>query len=305
MMTDNELKTQAENLQNNLNRLINSEKEKLEILLDCLKNLNDIIQEEDNFDNPTDLLDLLSNIKSNLDTSRANISTFEKAIKNIDNSLSRSNTEIISSEPNSGDFAITETKIDTIPIKEIETESPIEITEAEIPQSSNEVIDASEENQVTKLFEQNSSSPENNGLNSDLETKICDNNTLLISEIQNKVLLPFSVSELEKELAENRHYANLQDIIDTKYTIPLDKYKNAALARFKEAYNLMRKKEKASITSSLDLALELTFSNLLNPAIITACKNLDELDIYLDYLSSNELDKFDIFEIKYEMLPTK
>lgn len=305
MMTDNELKTQAENLQNNLNRLINSEKEKLEILLDCLKNLNDIIQEEDNFDNPTDLLDLLSNIKSNLDTSRANISTFEKAIKNIDNSLSKSNTEIISSEPNSGDFAITETKIDTIPIKEIETESPIEITEAEIPQSSNEVIDASEENQVTKLFEQNSSSPENNGLNSDLETKICDNNTLLISEIQNKVLLPFSVSELEKELAENRHYANLQDIIDTKYTIPLDKYKNAALARFKEAYNLMRKKEKASITSSLDLALELTFNNLLNPAIITACKNLDELDIYLDYLSSNELDKFDIFEIKYEMLPTK
>ncbi len=305
MMTDNELKTQAENLQNNLNRLINSEKEKLEILLDCLKNLNDIIQEEDNFDNPTDLLDLLSNIKSNLDTSRANISTFEKAIKNIDNSLSKSNTEIISSEPNSGDFAITETKIDTIPIKEIETESPIEITEAEIPQSSNEVIDASEENQVTKLFEQNSSSPENNGLNSDLETKICDNSTLLISEIQNKVLLPFSVSELEKELAENRHYANLQDIIDTKYTIPLDKYKNAALARFKEAYNLMRKKEKASITSSLDLALELTFNNLLNPAIITACKNLDELDIYLDYLSSNELDKFDIFEIKYEMLPTK
>ncbi len=303
MMTDNELKTQAENLQNNLNRLINSEKEKLEILLDCLKNLNDIIQEEDNFDNPTDLLDLLSNIKSNLDTSRANISTFEKAIKNIDNSLSKSNTEIISSEPNSGDFAITETKIDTIPIKEIE--SPIEITEAEIPQSSNEVIDASEENQVTKLFEQNSSSPENNGLNSDLETKICDNSTLLISEIQNKVLLPFSVSELEKELAENRHYANLQDIIDTKYTIPLDKYKNAALARFKEAYNLMRKKEKASITSSLDLALELTFNNLLNPAIITACKNLDELDIYLDYLSSNELDKFDIFEIKYEMLPTK
>ena len=85
----------------------------------------------------------------------------------------------------------------------------------------------------------------------------------------------------------------------------MDKYKNAALARFKEAYNLMRKKENASITSSLDLALELTFNNLLNPAIITACKNLDELDIYLDNLSSNELDKFKIFDIKYEMLPTK
>lgn len=305
MMSDNELKTQAENLQNNINSLINSENEKLKILLECLKILNTIIQEEDNFDNPTELIDLLSNIKSNLDTSRSNISTFEKAIKNIGTSLSRSNTESISSEPNSRDLVIAEAKIDPITIKEIETESPIEIIESEVSQSSNEVIDASEENQVTKLFEQNSSSPENNGLNSDLEIKICDNNTLLISEIQNKVLLPFSVSELEKELAENTHYTSLQDIIDTKYTIPLDKYKNAALARFKEAYNLMRKKEKASISSSLDLALELTFNNLLNPAIITACKNLDELDIYLDYLSSNELNKFDIFEIKYEMLPTK
>lgn len=305
MMSDIELKAQTENLQNNLNNLINSEKEKLEILLDCLKNLNDIIQEEDNFDNPTDLLDLLSNIKSNLDTSRANISTFEKAIKNIDNSLSKSNTENILPKPNLGDFEITETKINPFPIKEIETESPIETTEAEIPQSSNKALDVSEGNQVTKLFEQNSSSPENNGLNSTLKAEISDNNTLLISEIQNKVLLPFSVSELEKELAENGHYSNLQDIIDTKYTIPLDKYKNAALARFKEAYNLMRKKEKASVTSSLDLALELTFNNLLNPAIITACKNLDELDIYLDCLSSNELDDFKIFKVKYEMLPTK
>lgn len=296
MMSDNELKKQTENLKSNLNALISSEKEKLEILLECLKSLNTIIQEEDNFDNPTELIDLLSNIKSNLDNSRTNISTFENVIQNIDTSLLKTNKEDIISEIVQSN---TETNIesDTIPI-------PSETFETDIVNSSDEpVVVEPENNQVVKMFEQNSTTPENNGLNSNLKTEIRDNNTLLISEIQNKVVLPFSVSELEKDLEENTNYTDLQDIINRKYTIPLDKYKNAALARFKEAYNLMRKKEKTSIASSLDLALELTFNNLLNPAIITACKNLDELDIYLDYLSSNELDKFKIFDIKYEMLP--
>ncbi len=297
MMSDNDFKKQTENLKSNLNKIISAEKEKLEILLECLKDLNTIIQEEDNFNNPTELIDLLSNIKSNLDNSRTNISTFENVIQNLDTSLLKSNKKDTISEIGQSS---NETNIepDTVP-------TPSATIETDIINSSDKPVVEPEQNQVVKMFEQNSTVPENNGLNSNLKTEICDNNTLLISEIQNKVLLPFSVAELEKELEENTNYTDLQDIIDTKYTIPLDKYKNAALARFKEAYNLMRKKENASIASSLDLALELTFNNLLNPAIITACKNIDELDIYLDYLSSNELDKFDIFEIKYEMLPTK
>ncbi len=297
MMSNDELKNQTENLKSNLNTLISSEKEKIEILLKCLNSLNTIIQEEDNFDNPTELIDLLSNIKSNLDNSRSNISTFESVIQNIDTSLLKSNKEetISEIEQSSNEISI-----------EPDTEAMTsETIETNIVNSNDELVVETQENQVIKLFEQNSYRPEDNGLNSNLKTEICDNNTLLISEIQNKVVLPYSVSELEKELEENTNYTDLQDIINKKYTIPLDKYKNAALARFKEAYNLMRKKENASITSSLDLALELTFNNLLNPTIITACKNLDELDIYLDYLSSNELDKFKIFDIKYEMLPTK
>ena len=65
----------------------------------------------------------------------------------------------------------------------------------------------------------------------------------------------------------------------------------------------MRKKEKSSVLESLDLALELTFNSSLNPAIITACKSLDELDIYLDCLASNNLNNFDVFKIKYDVLP--
>lgn len=41
----------------------------------------------------------------------------------------------------------------------------------------------------------------------------------------------------------------------------------------------------------------------LNPAVIAACRNEDELDIYLDCLEENELEQFDIFDIKYVSAP--
>ena len=132
-----------------------------------------------------------------------------------------------------------------------------------------------------------------------------DNDTLLISEIQNKVVLPYKIKDVEKALSENSQYKTIEDVINLEYTLPLDKYKNSTKSRFKEAYNLMRKKEKASIFDSLSLATEVTFNNLLNPAIITACQNLDQLDVYLDCLSSNKLDKFNYFKVKYEILPNK
>ena len=41
----------------------------------------------------------------------------------------------------------------------------------------------------------------------------------------------------------------------------------------------------------------------LNPILIAACRNLDELDIYLDCLYSKELFDFNCFEIKFEVAP--
>jgi len=67
----------------------------------------------------------------------------------------------------------------------------------------------------------------------------------------------------------------------------------------------MRKKEKASVFDSISLATEVVFNSSLNPAVITACNNLDQLDVYLDCLSSNELDKFNYFKVKYEIVPKK
>lgn len=130
-----------------------------------------------------------------------------------------------------------------------------------------------------------------------------DNDTLLISETQSKVVLPYKISDIEKFLDKNKKYKTIQEVIDGEYTFPIDKYKNSSKSRFKEAYNLMRKKEKASVFDSLSLATEVIFNSSLNPAVITACNNLDQLDVYLDCLSSNELDKFNYFKVKYEIMP--
>ena len=130
-----------------------------------------------------------------------------------------------------------------------------------------------------------------------------DSDTLLISETQSKVVLPYKINDVEKILKKNKKYSTIQEVIDSEYTFPIDKYKNSSKSRFKEAYNLMRKKEKASVFDSLSLATEVIFNSSLNPAVITACNNLDQLDVYLDCLSSNELDKFNYFKVKYEIMP--
>ena len=135
--------------------------------------------------------------------------------------------------------------------------------------------------------------------------EMTDSNTLLISETQSKVVLPYKIEDVKKILNENSKYETLQDVINVEYTLPIDKYKNSSKSRFKETYNLMRKKEKASIFDSLSVATEMTFNNSLNPAVITACENLDQLDVYVDCLSNNDLDKFNYFKVKYEVLPKK
>lgn len=131
---------------------------------------------------------------------------------------------------------------------------------------------------------------------------IKSNDTLLISEEEEKVFLPYTAEDLEKELLENENLT-VADIIETKHIVPLKNYKNPMKARFKEAFNLMRYRENKSFSESLMLGLELMFESALHPAIISACKNLQELDIYLDCLDDNELEKFSCFKIVYKAMP--
>ena len=137
-----------------------------------------------------------------------------------------------------------------------------------------------------------------------LNRKIEDNPILLISEVQNKVLLPYLGEEVESFLKnENSTYNTEQDFIEKKFTRNLDDFKNPFSSRFKEAYDLVTKRDNYSKFDGIRLGIELFGKKYLHPAIIAACRNTDELDVYLDCLEKNELSDFKIFEIKYEVYP--
>ena len=143
---------------------------------------------------------------------------------------------------------------------------------------------------------------ENNNQDSvvDIQNQTFLEHTLLICEKQGFAVLPYSVMELENCFSNNpEKYSSIQDIINKEYTISLKNYKNVASARFRETFNLAKNKCHLSFIKSFNLANELFFNSNLNPLIITACKNMDELDIYLSCLDDNILDKFKCFNILY------
>jgi len=129
--------------------------------------------------------------------------------------------------------------------------------------------------------------------------------TLIISEDKGKVILPYTLKEINKFIAKYpEDYSTVEDVIGDLYTIPLEEYKSTAISRFKEAFRLIRERENGSFLKALDLALEVMPNYSLHPAVITACKDLDELDIYLSCLEYDELEDFDCFNIEFNSLPT-
>ena len=136
------------------------------------------------------------------------------------------------------------------------------------------------------------------------DTVSLNENTLTISETSGLVTLPYKVADLKKALRnEPEKYASLSDVILSQYTVPLRDYRFSAISRFKEAYKLVINKEHGSKKEALSLATELLTNYNLHPAVIAACKNLNELDVYLSCLEFNELEDFHLFKIVYEALP--
>ena len=130
-------------------------------------------------------------------------------------------------------------------------------------------------------------------------------NTLIISYSEKKVILPYTNKEIKKILINNKNnYSKKKDVIQDLYTIPLSYYRFASVSRFREAFKLIRQREHGSIKAALDLAFEVYTNYNIHPAIITACKNLNEFDIYLSCLEYNELEDFKFFKIKFIAPPT-
>lgn len=145
--------------------------------------------------------------------------------------------------------------------------------------------------------------------NIDSSTSLCNtlvNNTLVISEIKNQVILPYNLENVKVYFNNNLDkYSTIDEVIKQNYIYPISHFKPFAISRFKEAYILMRKREHSSRMNALSLAFELLTNYNLHPAIIASCKSIDDLDIYLACLEDNRLDSFDKFKIKYEIPPAK
>lgn len=151
----------------------------------------------------------------------------------------------------------------------------------------------------------NDNGTQNNIVSNDSSKKrkhiIIKENTLIISEKDDIVVLPYSIKDLDKIIKDSDgKYSTHEEVVEEYYTIPYSTYKKASNVRFKEAYKLAKLKSNMSFKDSISLGLEVFLNYNLHPAIISACKNIDEFDIYLSYLETDEVDKYNCFNIIYE-----
>lgn len=132
-----------------------------------------------------------------------------------------------------------------------------------------------------------------------------ENTTLIISEKENKVYLPYKRTELKAYMSQYpTEYYSYKNVIEKEFILPLNYFmNNPSVARFRETYSLYRDREALPSILALKKALSITFKQELNPAIIAACKTKKQLDNYLLCLNENKLDDFVDFEILYDMNP--
>ena len=132
-----------------------------------------------------------------------------------------------------------------------------------------------------------------------------ENDTLLVSEKLKKVFLPYTKQEISLYLEQYPDsYKSYQDVVNKEFILSLDYYmKHPVVARFREAYSLVRDRESKSVIDAFKFAIDIMFHYSLNPAIIAACKTQEQLEHYLACLDKNKLDEFNDFKIKFEITP--
>ena len=131
-----------------------------------------------------------------------------------------------------------------------------------------------------------------------------EKSVLIISSKTQKVTLPYTQEDINNYMKSGK-YKTKEEVIENEFIIPLDTYKNETFSRIREGYRLARNREKKSVTESIKYSLSLSFERKLHPAVITACKTIDELSIYLACLDENVTELFDYFNVVFEYAPIK
>lgn len=300
----------------NRKQLLNIEKSSLKATLDIQKTLNRQIlvfiknfiggievNSDFNFDSSSSFFSYMNDSTSMLKKSNNNIEKLQKFIKKLDeisNLIENNNNQKLEKEVtsynNQFNKSINSIYKNTNLIEDfIHKISLLDLSQL-LQDFKNSQIIKTENDDVTTF--------ENLTISSDAVDSYYIENTLIISELKGKVILPYKMETVKQILLnENERYSSISDVIEKLYTIPIKNYKFASVARFREAYKLMMEKEHSSKLKAISLASELFGNYNLHPAIITACSSLDELDIYLACLEDNVLGDFKFFDIKYEIPP--
>ena len=316
---ENMLKNELENI----NNLKNSTEDNKKYLMESLEIMSKNLNAENIIEESCMLPKLLKTLNDSIDKSNKNI-TILKDLENSINSIlftisiqtsnENINEEDISNQLNLYNLKKMENKNEvlnntTFVEKFISSSKPIINT-------LNDETSTSKEDIIREFKEKRKEDNENkvaNSINMDEANKnedilykpykIQENNTLLISEKQEKIFLPYTLSDLSKYTVDTEK--TLEDIVRENFIISLHTFRNPTISRFKETYNLAKNKSNYSLLKSFNLAVEVMFKRNLNPAIIVACKSIEELNDYLNCLKEQKLDAFKAFKIKYEMNPMK
>ena len=268
---------------------------------DVIKNKNYIFTAQiKKIDYSLKILEELKN-ESNISEKKKKITQYNKKYKQIkanyiDNTIDEDKTTLLYINLLMNDFKETLNSVKKESAKEV-FESKIETKTESENENKNENLNITKSitvnDPLSKIKEKNRKKIEE-----------INNNTLLISEKLNKVVLPYTYNEIQEILQDNSNdYTSINEVIENVFIRPISDYKSQFSSRYRETIKLARDKENFGLADSISLAIEMMGKRNLHPAIISACKSLDDLKFYLDCLEKNELENFKAFNIKYELYP--
>ena len=288
--------------------------------IDLTKNINNLIIDDDldvesDFNFNSNIEPVITNTIDSLNYTDFNIDNLN--ITDIDEN--NNNNDSLSIEDNL-DIDINDISLDDIDINDISIEDlESNITDEDIT-NSEFAKNETEGNFSDELLNTSyNSTSDFNQLDDDIkidliEEKIAkieaatqDNETLIISERNNKVYLPYKIAELVKYIESYPNvYESLSNVVEQEFILPFNYFtKHPFKSRFTETYNLIRNREGYSAMTAIQFGLKLIPKTNLNPVVIAACKNQTELKSLIYHLDEDDLNNFKYFNIIFDVNPTK
>ena len=216
-----------------------------------------------------------------------------KRLRKKNRHLKRSNESLNNQNVNT---SIVDTNINTpTVVTNVDTNVNTSIVDTNINTST---IDSNVNDSSSSYTQQNESN--NNSI-----TVKDSNDTLLISEKEKKVYLPYSKEDVDAYLEHSSNkYSSVEEVVENEFILPINYFTDFTPAtRFREAFALYRDREGKTTIESFAFAIKAMKNGRLQPAVVAACKNEKVYNDYITHLQKNDLENFSHFKIEYQVTP--